>query len=58
MPMFDKVLKKASLFWGCNVCENAQNSFKKFTWKKYKNIIILTMKKKTSVWFALQGDNH
>lgn len=34
MPMFDNVLKKASLFWGCNVCENAQNSFRKFTYKK------------------------
>lgn len=34
MPMFDNVLKKASLFWGCNVCENAQNSFRKFTCKK------------------------
>lgn len=33
MPMFDNVLKKASLFWGCNVCENAQNSFRKFTYK-------------------------
>lgn len=33
MPIFDKVLKNASLFWGCSVCENAQNSFRKFTWK-------------------------
>lgn len=41
MPMFDNVLKKASLFWGCNVCEKAQNSFRKFTCKleeKKKNL--------------------
>lgn len=31
IPMLDKVLKKASLFWGCNVWENAQNSLRKFT---------------------------
>lgn len=37
MPMFDNVLKKASLFWGCNVCENAQNSFRKFTCRKKEN---------------------
>lgn len=38
MPMFDNVLKKASLFWGCNVCENAQNSLRKFTYKTETNM--------------------
>ena len=31
MPRFARVLKKASLFCGCKVCEKAQNSLKKFT---------------------------
>lgn len=31
IPNFAKVLKKASLFWGCSVWENAQNSLKKLT---------------------------
>lgn len=31
IPNFAKVLKNASLFWGCNVWENAQNSLKKLT---------------------------
>lgn len=32
MPRLARVLKKASRFCGCNVCEKAQNSFTKFTW--------------------------
>lgn len=32
MPRLARVLKKASLFCGCSVCENAQNSLTKFTW--------------------------
>lgn len=47
MPMFDNVLKKASLFWGCNVCENAQNSFRKFTYKEEIN---------TALWNKGQGE--
>ena len=31
IPNFARVLKNASLFWGCNVWENAQNSLKKLT---------------------------
>jgi hypothetical protein len=31
IPNFAKVLKNASLFWGCKVWENAQNSLKKLT---------------------------
>lgn len=34
MPRLARVLKKASLFCGCNVCENAQNSLTKFTWRE------------------------
>lgn len=40
MPIFDKVLKKASLFWGCSVWENAQNSFKKLTWNQEKGQVL------------------
>lgn len=36
MPRFARVLKKASLFCGCNVCEKAQNSLTKFTWEVEK----------------------
>ena len=38
MPRFARVLKKASLFCGCNVCEKAQNSLKKLTWKGQKKV--------------------
>ena len=38
MPRLARVLKKASLFCGCNVCEKAQNSLKKFTWKEEKKL--------------------
>lgn len=37
MPRFARVLKKASLFCGCNVCEKAQNSLTKFTCRGKKN---------------------
>lgn len=37
IPNFAKVLKNASLFWGCNVWENAQNSLKKLTCNVRKN---------------------
>lgn len=37
IPNFAKVLKNASLFWGCNVWENAQNSLKKLTYRIGKN---------------------
>lgn len=33
MPRLARVLKNASLFCGCRVCENAQNSLTKFTWE-------------------------
>ncbi len=34
MPRLASVLKKASLFCGCSVCEKAQNSLKKFTCRR------------------------
>lgn len=48
MPMFDNVLKKASLFWGCNVCENAQNSFRKFTYDTDKKATVKRERSKTN----------
>lgn len=37
MPRLARVLKNESLFCGCNVCENAQNSLTKFTWGADEN---------------------
>lgn len=59
MPMFDSVLKKASLFWGCNVWENAQNSFRKFTCKRRGSVTLwnkVEAEKSDTFYIAVLGN--
>lgn len=46
MPRLARVLKNASLFCGCSVCENAQNSLTKFTWEVEMQRLISSSQKK------------